>query len=152
MDRQKLQGYLFGILTALCWATSPVFIARGLREFPSSIWATAIGLFFASLIYSFGYIQQKKWLGIPEIKKKHLIWQAVAGIAAGLGILSRNLALDTTRVAIVIGLLQISALFTLILAPIILGRGEKEQITLKLVFGVLLIIGGSILIIYGRNL
>ena len=88
----------------------------------------------------------------PEIKKKHLIWQAVAGIAAGLGILSRNLALDTTRVAIVIGLLQISALFTLILAPIILGKEEKEQITLKLVFGVLLIIGGSLLIIYGRNL
>ena len=51
MNKQELQGYIYGILTALCWATSPIFIARGLEGIPSSIWATAIGLSVATLIY-----------------------------------------------------------------------------------------------------
>ena len=152
MERKTLFGYLYGILTAMCWATSPIFIAKGLKGIPSSIWATAIGLSVATLIYLVWFIQQKKWETLSNFKTKYMLWQMLAGLTGGLGILSRNIALETTRVAIVLGLVQISALFTLLLSPLLLGKADKEQITPKLIFGILLVIGGSVLIIYGRNL
>ena len=152
MKNKEIQGYLYGILTALCWATSPIFIARGLEGIPSSIWATAIGLAVATLIYLVYFIFQRKGQELLKIKNKHLMWQITAGVAGGLGILSRNIALDTTRVAVVIGLVQLQILITLILGPIIQGKADREQISAKLLAGVVLILGGTILIIYGRNL
>jgi drug/metabolite transporter (DMT)-like permease len=152
MKSKKIQGYIYGILTALCWATSPIFIARGLEGIPSSIWATAIGLAVATLIYLVYFILQKKGQELLKIKNKHLMWQMAAGIAGGLGILSRNIALETTRVAVVIGLVQLQILITLILGPIIQGKADRERISAKLIVGVVFILGGTILIIYGRNL
>ena len=152
MKSKEIQGYIFGVLTALCWATSPIFIARGLEGIPSSIWATAIGLAVATIIYLAYFLLQHKEQELFKIRKKDLLWQVAAGLAGGLGILSRNIALDTTRVAVVIGLVQLQILITLVLGPIIQGKAERERITPRLLVGIVLILGGTILIIYGRNL
>ncbi len=152
MNKNEIQGYLYGLLTALCWATSPIFIFIGLKGIPSSIWATAIGLSVATLIYLVMFLWQKKGKDLIRTNKKHIAWQMAAGLAGGFGILSRNIALETTKVAIVIGLVQLQILFTLILGPVILGKADQERLTPKLIFGSLLIIGGSVLIIYGRYL
>ena len=152
MKSKQIQGYLYGILTALCWATSPIFIARGLVGIPSSIWATAIGLAVATLIYLVYFLLQKKGQELLKINKKHLMWQMTAGIAGGLGILSRNIALESTRVAVVIGLVQLQILITLVLGPIFQGKVDRERVTVKLMGGILLILGGTVLIIFGRNI
>lgn len=152
MNNEQFKGYSYGILTALCWAISPIFIAKGLEGIQSSIWATAIGLLFATLIYLVLFLIQKKSAGLKGIMRKDLIWQIAAGLAGGLGILARNMALDTTRVAIVIGLVQLQILVTLILGPAILGAEDREQLTPQLILGSVLIFGGTALIIYGRNL
>ena len=152
MNTEELKGYLYGILTAMCWATSPIFIAKGLEGIPSSIWATAIGLMIATLIYLVLFLWQKKSSELSKVNKKHLLWQMAAGVAGGLGILSRNIALESTKVAIVIGLVQLQILITLILGPVILGDEDRERITPRLILGSIIIIGGSVLIIYGRNL
>jgi len=152
MIKDEPKGYFFGILTAICWATSPIFIAKGLEGIPSSIWATAIGLLVATLIYFGLFIWQRSWAEFTLINKKHLVWQMAAGLAGGLGILSRNIALETTKVAIVLGLVQLQILITLIIGPIILGKDDRERITPQLILGAILILGGTMLIIYGRNL
>ena len=95
---------------------------------------------------------QKKGKELLKINNKHLMWQMAAGIAGGLGILSRNIALETTQVAVVIGLVQLQILITLILGPIIQGKADRERITTKLIVGVVLILGGTVLIIFGRNM
>jgi drug/metabolite transporter (DMT)-like permease len=152
MKSEQIRGYVFGILTALCWATSPIFIARGLEGIPSSIWATAIGLAVATLIYLAYFLIQKKGQDLLRTKAKHLWWQIAAGLVGGLGILSRNIALETTRVAVVIGLVQLQILITLALGPFLQGKTDRERITPNLLIGMVLILGGAILIIYGRNL
>lgn len=152
MNKQEIQGYIYGILTALCWATSPILIARGLEGIPSSIWATAIGLSVATLIYLVLFLWKKKSKALTKINNKYILWQIAAGIAGGLGIMSRNIALETTRVAIVIGIVQLQILITLVLGPIIQGKADREKITPKLVLGAALILGGTVLIIFGRNL
>jgi drug/metabolite transporter (DMT)-like permease len=151
MNQKKILGYLFGMLTALCWAISPLFILKALRGLPSPIWGTAIGLSVATLIYGTWYLWQRKWTEIQQPIGRGVYWQIFGGLVAGLGILSRNIALETTRVAIVVALAQTASLFTLILAPFLLGRNLAERVTPKLVAGVFLIIAGSILIIVGRN-
>jgi len=113
MDKEKLKGYLFGLMTAVCWATSPVFIQQGIRNLPSYLWGTAVGLSSAALIYF-------TWLlftGRTELQKalQHrdtIVWSAVAGAAGGLGILARNTALGFNQVAVVIALAQTTGLFS----------------------------------------
>jgi uncharacterized membrane protein len=151
IKQEKSLGYLFGMLTALCWAISPIFISQGLQGFPSSSWGTAIGLLIATIIYLLWYVWQKKWREISRPISNDFYWQIFGGIAGGLGILFRNIALETTRVAIVIALVQISSLLTLIFAPFLLGKNFDERITPKSIFGILFILIGSILIIVGRN-
>jgi len=151
MSEQKLKGYLFGILTALCWAISPIFIRLGLQGFPSSIWGTAIGLIVATLIYLIWLLwyQQGK-VPIQKVNKAFQ-WQMMGGVSSGIGIMARNIALDFAPIAIVISLVQTASLFTLFLGPLIFGQNFRERISARLVFGVLAIVAGSLLIIIGRN-
>ncbi len=151
MDRERILGYIFGMLTALCWAISSIFIFKGLQGLSSSIWGTAIGLFVSTVIFLIWYFWKNKKRKKPVFSKNDLIWQFFGGITGGLGILFRNVALETTRVAVVLGLIQMSTLFTLILAPILLGKNHNEQINQKLIFGVLAIVSGLSLVIFGRS-
>jgi len=151
MNREKYLGYLFGALTALCWAISPIFIRQGLRGLPSPIWGTAIGLFFATVLFTLWYIRKNRWREIAKLKSRDFPWQIFAGLVGGLGILFRNIALETTQIAVVIALAQTASFYTLLLSPLLLGKNLNERITPKLVIGVVLIVGGSTLIIFGRN-
>lgn len=117
MREQKIKGYIFGMLTALCWAISPLFIHLGLQGLPSSIWATAIGLTVATATYLIWFIWLRK--GNVEIGRdiKAFQWQILGGVTGGIGIMARNVALDFSSVASVIALAQTAALFTLIFGP-----------------------------------
>jgi drug/metabolite transporter (DMT)-like permease len=153
MDKEKLKGYLFGLMTAVCWATSPVFIQQGIRNLPSYLWGTAVGLSSAALTYFIWLL----FTGRTELQKalQHrdtIVWSAAAGAAGGLGILARNTALGFNQVAVVIALAQTTGLFTLFFGPLLLGKGFDERITPKLVLGVVSIIAGSLLVIYGQSL
>ena len=151
MNRKELEGYLFGMLTALCLAISPIFIHKGLETLPSPIWGTAIGLLVAALLYLFWYILKKKWKEVSLPVGNSIYWQIAGGVAGAMGILFRNIALQTDQVAIVITLAQTASLFTLILAPFLLGNQLREKITPKLVAGILFILMGATFIVLGRN-
>ena len=150
---EKLKGYLYGMVTALCWATSPVFIARGIEGLPSYIWGTAVGCFFASLLYLLWFFRTNYANKThPDMPRKAVLWQIAGGAASGIGILSRNIALESSRIAVVIALAQISALLTVVLGPLIFGKNFEERITPRLIFGIVSIISGSVLIMYGQSL
>lgn len=151
MNKSAIAGYGFGMLTALCWAISPIFISLGLQGLPSSIWGTAIGLSIAALVYLVWYFWRNTGPARVSSENNALSWQIGAGVTGGLGILARNIALDFAPVAIVISLAQTAALFTIILGPILLGAEHRERISARLVIGVLTLISGSVLIIIGRN-
>ena len=151
MKGEQIKGYLYGTLTALCWAISPIFIRRGLEGLPSSIWGTAVGLVVAAGLYGLWFLLRDRSDAPVLISRRAATWQILGGLASGLGILFRNLALDTTQVAIVIALAQGSALFTLLFGPLLLAGALRERITPRIVFGVFAILAGSGLIILGRT-
>jgi drug/metabolite transporter (DMT)-like permease len=159
MERQQVSGYLFGVLAALCWATSPIFIRKGLAGLSSSYWGVTVGLAASTGVYLAWLIwrgagspdEAVRRVPLSQAFKAALFFQALAGVAAALGTLGRTIAIQLAPVVVVIPLAQTSSLFTLIFAPLILGR-RLERVTVKLILGALFVVAGSALVIVGQNL
>lgn len=166
MERDQLLGYGFGVLTAASWATSPIFIRKGLEGLPSSLWGVTVGLISATSVYFLWLLLRQYSLraahkredGEPEAAgrrlsnamKVALAIQMLAGIAAGLGTVGRTLSIELAPIVVAIPLSQTSSLFTLIFAPLILGQ-KIERVTAKLVIGALFVVFGSALVVLGQN-
>jgi drug/metabolite transporter (DMT)-like permease len=170
MERDRLLGYGFGVLTALSWGTSPIFIRKGLEGLPSSLWGVAAGLIAATGVYLswlFARILARRFArrlagGPPAGESPQRVWkldrmvraallvQALAGVAAGLGTVGRTLSIELAPIVVAIPLAQTSSLFTLIFAPLFLGA-RVERVNARLVAGVMLVLFGSALVVIGRN-
>jgi drug/metabolite transporter (DMT)-like permease len=151
-------GYLFGVLTAACWASSPVFLRKGLELFPSPLWAVTLGLGAATVPYLAwvavlrppprARIRTKKGAGAAN--HAALWFLVLAGVASAAGAVARTFAIDLAPIAVAVPLLQTTGLWTIILAPPLLGR-HVERVTGKLVLGTVLMVAGATLVIVGQN-
>jgi len=158
LDRRRAMGYLFGVLTAACWASSPVFLRKGLELFPSPLWAVTLGLGAATVPYLAwvvvlrppprSRIRRKK--GADAASQSALWFLILAGVASAAGAVARTFAIDLAPIAVAVPLLQTTGLWTIILAPPLLGR-HVERVTAKLVLGTVLMVAGAALVIVGQN-
>jgi drug/metabolite transporter (DMT)-like permease len=153
MDRSRLTGYLFGVLTAVCWAISPIFIRKGLDGLPSPLWGVLVGLTSATSLYLLSLIVRRQawpWGQWDRTVKVAIGFQALAGALSALGQIGRTMAIDLAPVVVAIPLTQTTSLFTLIFAPLLLGR-KVERVTFKLALGAVCVVIGSALVIFGQN-
>lgn len=158
MDRTRTLGYFYGLLTALCWATSPILIRKGLLGLPSSLWGMSVGLLSATSIYLLWFFGRDFMLGeklgfwrtLNKAPRAALMFQALAGVAAGLGSIGRTFAIELAPVVVALPLSQTTSLFTLIFSIILIGR-KLEKVTLKLTLGAMLVVAGSVLVVIGQN-
>ncbi len=156
-SRDRFLGYAFGVMTAVCWATSPILIKKGLKGLPSPTWGITVGMAAATAILVL-------WVAVrrpPSLRvwrtdesrrsfRVPLIFLLIAGAVSGLGSLARTVAIDLAPVVVVLPLAQTASLFTVILAPLLLGR-HVEHVPPRLLFGVILMVMGSSLVIVGLN-
>jgi drug/metabolite transporter (DMT)-like permease len=154
--RDRLLGYGFGLLTALCWGTSPILIKKGLEGLPSPTWGVTTGMATATVILG-GWMAARRLTG-------HRVWGAedgassrrrvafllIAGAVSGFGSLARTVAIDLAPVVVALPLVQTASLFTVVLAPLLLGR-HVEHVSGRLLFGAALVVAGSGLVIVGLN-
>jgi drug/metabolite transporter (DMT)-like permease len=156
IERTSIAGYLFGIATAACWATSPIFIKKGLVGLPSPLWGVTLGLVVATIAFAVWL-----WVSRPEPRQgisswrtmdrviKVAIWfQVGAGLASAVGSVGRTIAIDVAPVVVVVPLVQTASLWTIVFAPLMLGR-HVERVTPKLVFGAVLVVAGAAMVIVG---
>jgi drug/metabolite transporter (DMT)-like permease len=157
IDRRRATGYVFGVLTAACWAASPVFLRKGLTLVPDPLWAVTVGLAAATVPFLV-------WLVVlrpapPVVLRgpnrdpgaRHATrFLAMAGVAAAGGAVARTYAIDLAPIVVVVPLLQTTGLWTIVLAPPLLGR-HVERVTRKLVLGTVLVVAGAALVIIGQN-
>jgi drug/metabolite transporter, DME family len=153
IERIRISGYLYGVATAACWATSPILIRKGLVGLPSPLWGVAIGLAVAALGFAL-------WLwvkptqpsrpgrGVDRLILVAIGFQILAGLASGLGSVARTIAIDVSPVVVVVPLVQTSSLWTIVFAWFLLGS-HVERVTPKLVFGAVLVVAGAALVIVG---
>jgi drug/metabolite transporter (DMT)-like permease len=158
LERRRAMGYLFGVLTAACWASSPIFLRKGLALLPSPLWAVTIGLAAATVPYLLwvvvlrppprARIRSKSGADAPS--RAALWFLILAGVAAAGGAVARTFAIDLAPIAVAVPLLQTTGLWTIVLAPPLLGR-HVERVTGKLVLGTVLMVMGATLVIVGQN-
>jgi DME family drug/metabolite transporter len=154
-SQDRLLGYAFGVLTAMCWATSPILIRKGLKGLPSPTWGVTVGMAAATaMLVAWVVIRrppglrpstsrgQRRSLGTP------LTLLLICGVVSALGSIGRTVAIDLAPVVVVLPLVQTASLFTVILAPLLLGR-HVEHVPPRLLFGAILMVVGSSLVIVG---
>jgi drug/metabolite transporter (DMT)-like permease len=153
--RDRAVGYLLAVLTGACWATSPVFLRKGLQLDRDPLWAVTVGLAAATVPLGLWVAARGPTRrGAPPRHHGHprpgpLVHLALAGIAAGAGAVARTYAIDLAPIVVVAPLLQTTGLWSLFLAPALLGS-HLERVTRRLVVGVLLVTGGAALVVLGQ--
>jgi uncharacterized membrane protein len=142
-----LETSWLGLSAAFFWALSPIFIRLGLKDLPSPLLGVTIGVTASALAYSIVLlIQRKQWLNVP-ITSEAWVYKLIAGVLVGLSTWMRWVALDLAPVAVVLALSMISAPTVLVLSPLISGK-HLERVTIILLFGTGLILGGALLLIF----
>jgi drug/metabolite transporter (DMT)-like permease len=145
--RTGLRDSFFGLATAVCWATSPIFIRLGLDEIPSPLFGVTVGMLTCVFAYAVPLLIRRNRI-IKSVKiRGDVLTVLVAGLILGLATWARWIGLELTKVATVLSLSLLSIPVVMVLSPILYGR-QMERITIPLVVGALLIMGGSLLLIY----
>lgn len=144
---------LAGLGTALCFASSSIFIRYGLETIPSPLFGVTIGMAFCTLAYGLILVvrfkNRMKDEKIFSYSREGLFLLFIAGIFVGFGTLTRWIAIDLAPIAIVIGLSGLTIPVVLLLSPFLMGR-SLENVTIRVWFGAGLVIIGASLITFTR--
>jgi len=143
--RVSLRDSAFGLATALCWATSPVFVKLGLRGLDSGLLGVTIGLAVAVVAYGAAIAVSGRPLR-PSLERGRLAWKLVAGLFVGLSVWARWFSLELTSIGVVLALGLLSVPVVLALSPLVVGR-RHERVTRRLVAGAALVVAGSLLLV-----
>lgn len=140
------RGYVFALLTALCWAASHLLTRKGVTTFAPALAGATVSLLTGALVLT------PPQNGMSEIVRAgRRIWLFVAaGSASAVGTLLFFSAMALAPLVIVSPLVNTFPLITIFGSHLFLRRMEK--ITPRLVLGAVLVIGGAAAISIGRAL
>jgi drug/metabolite transporter (DMT)-like permease len=142
-------GLTFGLVTALCWGVSPVFVRWGLDQVPVPLIGVTVGMAASAAAYGLVLLVRRQRLR-GSVPSGAWGWLGAAGALVALGIGSLWVALSLAPVAVVLALNQLAVLTVIVTAPFIVG-GTAEKLTLWTGAGALLVLTGTLLIIFART-
>jgi drug/metabolite transporter (DMT)-like permease len=145
-NRPQWKASLFGLGTALCWGTSPIFIRRGLDGLPSPLLGVTVGLLAAVAAYGIAILLARRPIISLSRSRPALAWKAAAGMLVGLSTWTRWYALSLVPVVVVLGLGLLSVPTVILLAPLVVGR-HLERVTARVVGGSGLVLAGAFVLI-----
>ncbi len=145
MKKDAIIGRTFGIGAGLAYGLGSVLIRRSITGITPPLVGAAIALLSGTLTLATVGAQGFK---ANLAKRKAVGLLLISGIAAAGGIISNFFALSLAPVVVVSPLQSTSPIFALLLSHLFLGH--LERITLRLVIGSLLVVGGVVLITVGR--
>ncbi len=136
---------LYAILAALFASLTAIFAKIGVKDVDSNL-ATAIRTVVIFFI-TWGIVIASNRLGeVRELTKNNWTFLILSGVATGLSWLFYFKALQLGDASKVAPIDKLSVVFTILLAFIIL----KEPFSPRVLFGGLLIAGGSLVILMGK--
>jgi drug/metabolite transporter (DMT)-like permease len=138
-------GEWFALTSAMLWGTIPVLVRKGFSHASPSV-AVIVGL-FASLPLLLGVFLFHPRSVLEVVPSSAALWFAAVGITGPcLGRLFNYIGVERLGAARATPLINSTPLFTTVFALIFL----REHITLKILLGVLSIVGG-ILVLTGQQ-
>jgi transporter family protein len=135
--------WIYAILSAFFASLTAVFAKIGITGVNSNL-ATAIRSVIILLVAWSIVLARSEYKGIPALSRHNLIYLAVSGLTTGLSWIFYFKALQTGKVTQVAPIDKLSLALTIILSIIFLG----ESLTLKTAIGALLIIIGTVVLIF----
>lgn len=135
--------WVYAILSAFFASLTAVFAKIGITGVNSNL-ATAIRSVIILLVAWGIVFARSEYKGIPALSRHNLIYIAVSGVATGLSWIFYFKALQIGKVTQVAPVDKLSIALTIVLSVVFLG----ESLTLKTAIGALLIIAGTILLIF----
>jgi uncharacterized membrane protein len=136
---------LFGLGTAVCFATSAIFIRNGLEGLPSPLVGISVGMIITAVVYGLVLVFRRKQIQQGPIPRDALLFQVLAGAIVGLATWARWIALDMAPVAVVMALGRTNVPVVLFLAPLLVGR-KAERVTGRVWLGATLIVAGAVIL------
>ena len=135
--------WIYALLSALFASLTAIFAKIGITGVNSNL-ATAIRTIII-LIVAWGIVLARgETKGIATLSKQNLLFLIISGIATGLSWIFYFKALQIGKVSQVAPVDKLSVALTIVLSVIFLG----EALTLKTAIGTLLIIGGTVVLIF----
>lgn len=135
--------WVYAILSAFFASLTAIFAKIGITGVNSNL-ATAIRSFIILLVAWGIVFARSEYKGIPALSRHNLIYIAVSGVATGLSWIFYFKALQIGKVTQVAPVDKLSVALTIVLSVVFLG----ESLTLKTAIGALLIIAGTVLLIF----
>lgn len=139
-----LAGSIFGLATAMVWATSPVFIKEGLKDLPSPILGVTIGMIVSTIAYGIMMLLRKNHISKEPITRELWLNQTIAGVLTSLGTLFRWIALDLAPVAVVVTLGRFNIVVVILITTFMTGQ-YAEKMTWRVWVGVALVVTSAII-------
>ena len=139
-----------GLLTALAWSITPIFIREGLDGLESPLLGLTLGMGVALVCYAAVAPFRPRPEGESGFgSRQALAFKLLAGVMVGLSVWARWQSLESTAVAVVLALGLLSVPVVLLLSPVLVGR-HLERVTLRLWSGAaLVVLGGLLLVLAG---
>ena len=138
-----------GLLTALAWAFSPIFIKEGLDGLGSPLLGLTLGMAVALAAYAAAlpFRPDGGGRGSPFGSWDAVAFKLVAGVMVGLSVWARWESLESAEVAVVLALGLLSVPVVLVFSPLLMGR-HVERVTLQIWGGAALVVGGGLLLVF----
>jgi transporter family protein len=135
--------WIYALLSALFASLTAIFAKIGITNVNSDL-ATAIRTVII-LVVAWGIVFARgEFKGIHEISRYSFIFLILSGLATGLSWIFYFKALQLGKVSQVAPVDKLSVALTIILSVVIL----KEVLTLKMAIGAILIIAGTLVLIF----
>ncbi|WP_336960375.1 EamA family transporter [Chryseobacterium contaminans] len=135
--------WVYAILSAFFASLTAIFAKIGITGVNSNL-ATAIRSVIILLVAWGIVLARSEYKGIPALSRHNIIYLIVSGVATGLSWIFYFKALQIGKVNQVAPVDKLSVALTIVLSVIFLG----ESLTLKTVIGALLIIIGTMVLIF----
>ena len=144
--QSKALGFSMALGAGFCYGATNVIGKMVLDEYPHPFIVSAYALLFGMVIMLL--IAHADVPRAVAHSRRSLVPILLAGTASGAGVTLTYFALSLTEVIIAAPIIASAPLVTLVLAHLVL-RG-LERVTWQLVLGTLMIVGGIILVVFGR--
>ncbi|ASE60100.1 EamA family transporter [Chryseobacterium indologenes] len=135
--------WVYAILSAFFASLTAIFAKIGITGVNSNL-ATAIRSIIILFVAWGIVLARSEYKGIPSLSRHNMIYIVISGLATGLSWIFYFKALQTGKVTQVAPVDKLSVALTIFLSVIFLG----ESLTIKTVIGALLIIAGTVMLIF----
>ena len=143
---QMVEGYIFGILSAVGYGTSPLFVRAAIGGTGLGIVGAFISYSAATAILLVGFLQPGRLSRLLDINRRALWWFILTAISVFFAQMFRYVALDMATVTVVSPLQQSATIFGLFFSFIF--NRSLESFKPRVLVGIALSVAGSVAVVW----